>query len=112
VFAESGMRQVPFGVLAVIAANPGTNQGAVGRVLGIKRANMVALVNDLMAQALVARAAVDGRAFALHLTEAGHAVLTNALAQIAAHEDRLLARLTPTERARLVALLRRVGAPD
>ncbi len=44
----NAMRQVQFGVLSVISANPGINQASVGRALGIAKPNMVALVNELI----------------------------------------------------------------
>ena len=87
----TGLRQVPFAVLSVIAANSGINQGAVGRVLGIKRANMVALINELIDKGLVDRTTdpVDRRAFALTLTATGADVLNDCVARIEAHEQRM-----------------------
>src|SRR5688572_24806313 len=80
----SGLRQVPFAVLSVVAANPGINQGTVGRILGIKRANMVALINELVDKGLIDRAvdANDRRAFSLVLTSSGDAALTDAVQRI------------------------------
>jgi DNA-binding MarR family transcriptional regulator len=112
--AGTEMRQVLFGVLSVVAANPGINQGAAGRVLGIQRANMVSLINQLVDQGLVERCAVDGdrRAFALRLTDTGEATLTKSLARIREHEGELLADLHPEERATLVRLLGRIEARE
>jgi DNA-binding MarR family transcriptional regulator len=112
--AGTEMRQVLFGVLSVVAANPGINQGAAGRVLGIQRANMVSLINQLVDQGLVERCAVDGdrRAFALRLTDTGEATLTKSLARIRKHEGELLADLHPEERATLVRLLGRIEARE
>ncbi len=106
----TGLRQVPFAVLSIVAANPGINQGAAGRTLGIKRANMVALINDLVDKQLVERAvdASDRRAFSLTVTKAGTAALAEAVARIAAHEDRMLADLSAAERALLLDLLGRI----
>lgn len=110
--AGSGMRQVLFGILSIIAANPGINQGNVGRALGIQRANMVSLVNELADRGLVSRevAAEDRRALALRLTPAGEAAVAESLAQIRRHEERLLSDLSAEERAMLVALLGRIEA--
>ena len=106
----TGLRQGPFAVLSVIAANSGINQGAVGRVLGIKRANMVALINELIDKGLVDRTTdpVDRRAFALTLTATGADVLNDCVARIEAHEQRMLADFTPKERETLLHLLSRV----
>lgn len=112
----TGLRQVPFAVLSVVAANPGINQGAVGRVLGIKRANMVSLINELVDKGLVDRAvdANDRRAFSLKPTDAGTVALKDAVQRIAAHEQRMLADLSPQEQATLLDLLARIErrAPD
>lgn len=106
----TGLRQVPFAVLSIVAANPGINQGATGRMLGIKRANMVALINDLVDKGLVERVvdATDRRAFSLTVTKTGTAALADAVARIEAHEDRMLADLSTSERALLLDLLGRI----
>lgn len=109
--AGTGVRQVPFAVAAMVAANPGTNQGAVGRALGIKRANMVALVNELTDAGVVERRPAMGnrRAFALSLSAAGRVMFEEWMSRILAHEDGLFSTFTPDERATLTALLRRLG---
>lgn len=106
----SGLRQVPFAVLSIVAANPGINQGAAGRMLGIKRANMVALINDLVDKQLVERVvdASDRRAFSLTVTKAGTAALADAMVRIDAHEHRMLDDLSAEERTLLLDLLGRI----
>jgi DNA-binding MarR family transcriptional regulator len=110
----TGMRQVLFGILSVISANPGINQGSVGRVLGIQRPNMVTLVNELIQRDLVTRAVDtdDRRAFVLSLTPAGEAVVAETLARLRRHEERMLSDLSATERATLIRLLSRIEAKD
>jgi DNA-binding MarR family transcriptional regulator len=109
--ADLGIRQVQFGILSVIAANPGINQGNAGKSLGIQRANMVGLVNELVDRDLVERVtAEDRRAFSLSLTKAGKAIVAKCLDRIHAHEDRLLSDLSDAERAQLIELLRRIEA--
>lgn len=110
--AGTGMRQVLFGILAVIEANPGINQGNVGRALGILRANMVGLVNELVDRGLVLReiASDDRRAFSLTLTKAGKAMVAQCLKRIFAHEAKLLSDLSDEERVTLIALLGRIEA--
>jgi DNA-binding MarR family transcriptional regulator len=112
--AGTGLRQVLFGVLSVIAANPGINQGNVGRVLGIQRANMVSLVNELADAGLILRetAADDRRALALTLTSEGEEKFRTSLRRIRAHEDQLLANLSAAERAQLIDLLTRIEAVE
>ena len=110
--AGTGMRQVLFGILSVISANPGINQGNVGKALGIQRANMVTLVNELADRGLVLRevAPDDRRALSLTLTPAGAAIVEQTLARIRQHEERMLAGLSASERRRLLDLLRRIEA--
>jgi len=106
----TGMRQVLVGILSIIAANPGINQGMIGRTLGIQRANMVSLATELLGAGLVERtvSAEDRRAFTFMLTAAGEATLADALDRIRTHEARLLAPLTPAERQTLLDLLARI----
>ncbi|WP_026008854.1 MULTISPECIES: MarR family winged helix-turn-helix transcriptional regulator [unclassified Sphingomonas] len=106
----TGVRQVPLAVLSIIAANPGINQGATGRALGIKRANMVALINELVENQWIERAidANDRRALTLTLTPAGKAVMADALQRIATHENRMLSDMEPAERSLLLDMLIRI----
>ncbi|WP_066799595.1 MarR family winged helix-turn-helix transcriptional regulator [Sphingomonas soli] len=108
----TGMRQVLVGILAIVEANPRVNQGAVGVALGIKRANMVSLINELVDAGLVERevSADDRRAFSLTLTGAGETMRKNCIARIQEHEDRMLAALDAEERATLLRLLGRIEA--
>lgn len=106
----TGMRQVLVGILAVVSSQPGINQGAVGRVLGIKRANMVSLINELVDAGLIARAVdpTDRRAFSLEITDAGQAMLQDCMTRIAEHERRMLAGFSEAEKAMLLELLARI----
>jgi DNA-binding MarR family transcriptional regulator len=112
--AGTGIRQVLFAILSIVAANPGINQGAAGRALGIQRANMVSLINELVERGLVDRqvAADDRRAFSLTVTTAGNAMIADCLARIHAHEARLLSDLSKDERAALIELLQRIEAKE
>lgn len=112
--AGTGLRQVLFGILSVVAANPGINQGSAGRALGIQRANMVSLINELVDAGLVDRrtAEEDRRAFALTITAAGREALTKGLKRIHKHEQRLLSDLSAEERQTLIDLLRRIEAKE
>lgn len=110
----TGMRQVLVGILAVVSGSPGINQGAVGRVLGIKRANMVSLINELVDAELLVREVDPGdrRAFSLNINDAGRAMLTDCLARIEAHEKRMLAGFSEAEKATLLDLLGRIERRD
>lgn len=106
----TGMRQVLVGILGVVSGNPGINQGAVGRILGIKRANMVSLINELVDAELIARVVDSGdrRAFSLNVTKTGEAMLANCFKRIEAHEKQMLAGLSDAEKATLLDLLGRI----
>lgn len=104
-----GLRQVPFGILSVVAANPGIKQGAVAEALGIQRSNMVALVNELQERGWLERTPdpADRRAVTLRLTADGAQRFDEAVRRIRAHEARLLKALGHGEAERLEELLRR-----
>jgi DNA-binding MarR family transcriptional regulator len=110
----TGMRQVLFAVLSVVAANPDINQGMVGRSLGIQRANMVALINELVELNLVEREVSKGdrRAFALRLSQTGYDTLGECIRRIRVHEEEMLSDLAHDERDRLIRLLMRIEAKE
>lgn len=110
----TGIRQVLFGILSIVNANPGINQGAVGRALGIQRANMVSLINELVDRDLLDRktAAEDRRAFSLTLSSGGAAMFDDCVKRIRAHEDSLLSDLSTAERTALIDLLSRIEAKE
>ncbi len=112
--AGTGIRQVLFGILSIVAANPGINQGAAGRALGIQRANMVSLITELVDAGLIDRrtAQDDRRAFALTVTPAGAAKVDECLRRIRQHEQGLLSDLSAAERATLIELLQRIEAHE
>lgn len=106
-----GIRQVSFGVLSVISANPGIRQGEVGAMLDIQRANMVAMISELSEDGLVARGRDprDKRAVTLTLTEKGQAQLAKAIERIAAHEASMMRSLSQRERDQLLDMLQRIS---
>jgi len=112
--AGTGLRQVPFAILSVVAANPGIKQSSVGRALGIQRANMVALVNELVDSGLIERrpAEDDRRAFALVANAAGQDALHRFSQEILRQEAEVMADLSTAEQATLMSLLRRIEARE
>jgi DNA-binding MarR family transcriptional regulator len=101
-----------FGVLAIIAANPGLKQIELGGALGVDRSTVVAAVDKLEKRGLVERRAVpkDRRAHALTLTPEGQRVYRKALALVERHEARIAENLSAAERTTLFALLSKVQA--
>src|ERR1700733_4069221 len=80
-----------FSILAVIDRNPGLSESRVCAALGIKRANLVAVIDELETLGLVRRdaSAKDRRSNHLHLTPAGQRALRSALDGQEEHEARI-----------------------
>ncbi len=94
-YAEFDIRPVQYAVLTVIERNPGQKQTAVGAALGVKRANFVALCDELERRNLIVRRNIpnDRRSYALHLTPKGEALLKQLHEANAEHEARIAAAL-------------------
>jgi DNA-binding MarR family transcriptional regulator len=108
---EVDLRPAQFGVLVVIDDNPGMRQSDVCAGLGIQKANFVPLISELETRGLVVRepGANDRRAYALHLTPQGKALLRRARELHARHEARLTERIGRRGRAQLLLLLNRLA---
>ena len=98
-----GMRQSDVSVLMLIDANPGVTASAIGRQLGIERANMVPLLKRL--EGLIDRAPIDGKSQGLALTETGETRLAEARAVVERFEAELIARVPAEHRAHLLPAL-------
>jgi DNA-binding MarR family transcriptional regulator len=96
-----------FSVLAVIGGNAGLSQSQLCEALGIKRANLVAVIDHLESLKLVSRqpSATDRRSNRLHLTPAGERALKKSIADQARHEARITRLLGPSGRTELLKLL-------
>jgi len=108
--ASLDVRPGQFSVLTVIGANPGIKQTAISEALGIRRANLVAMVNEIEGRGWVRRAAIAGdrRAQGLRLTGKGRAALTRLKALAAAHERTVTRLISAREKSSLMRLLRRI----
>ncbi len=104
------LRPGRFGVLALIGSNAGITQNEICDVLGIQRANLVTVLDDLERRGIAERraSAVDRRANALHLTPAGKRLLARAMDVQAAHEAAIERRLGKSARDELLKLLQRL----
>ncbi len=96
-----------FSVLAVIGRNPGLSQAQLCAALGIKRANLVAVIDHFESLGLARReaSATDRRSNALHLTPAGEQALRRGLEDQAEHEARVTRLLGAAGRAHLLEQL-------
>lgn len=72
-FKAEGIRPVQLSILGLIHNNPRVKPSVLGKVLDIKRANIVPLVDELQSRGLVERefSPNDGRSRVLVLTKAG-----------------------------------------
>ena len=115
VLAEHGLRQAEFDVLAALRRTgaPYTlipSRLAAARMMS--RAGMTTLLDRLEQAGLVERRLdpADRRSFLVALTDDGRAVIDATLTDHAANLQRLVAGLTPDERATLDGLLRALVA--
>lgn len=99
-----------YSVLAVIERNPGLSQSQLGAALGIKRANLVAVIDEFERRDLVRRvpSPTDRRSNRLELTAAGRRVLRKASRYLEAHEARIIALLGLEGRDALLEQLRQL----
>jgi DNA-binding MarR family transcriptional regulator len=96
-----------FSVLSVIGQNPGITQSQLCATLGIKRANLVAVIDHFEALDLARRepSKTDRRSNRLRLTDAGQRSLQLALDDQSAHEARITNLLGPAGKQALLKLL-------
>jgi DNA-binding MarR family transcriptional regulator len=114
VFADFSARQRgpvvrpgEYSVLAVIGRNPGLSQSQLCAALGIKRANLVAVIDHLESLGLARRdlSATDRRSNRLQLTVAGQRALQTAVETQAKQEARITRLLGVTGRRALLKQL-------
>lgn len=105
---ETGLRPVEASILLVIESSPGCTQSDIGRLLAIKRANMVPLIAGLVRRDLIYRAPVDGRSQALFLSPAGDALARDARRAIDAHEQGFRSLFDEAIASQLLDALRRI----
>lgn len=106
-YAKFGIRPAQYAVLTIIERNPGLKQKDVSEALGIKRANFVAMCDELEKLGLAMRrqVATDRRSYALHLTRKGELLMKKLHAANREHEARLVGEIGQEGRDRLIPLL-------
>src|SRR5262245_25403234 len=99
------------GLLVLISANPGINQVALARAVGIERATLGEFIDRFEREKLVERRGLigDRRSYALHLTRRGQEFLDGAIPEVMAHETEFTDHLTAAERATLLKLLTKMA---
>jgi DNA-binding MarR family transcriptional regulator len=108
--AVEGVRRHHFSVLLALDEDGPSSQAALGRRLWIDRSVMVAVINDLERDGLVARARDerDRRRNVIRLTAAGKRSLKRLEARVEEAQAALLEPLSAAERRTLTDLLTRV----
>jgi DNA-binding MarR family transcriptional regulator len=112
VVSAFGLEPRHFAVLRAVHSDEGQSQQLISDHLAIPASTMVAIVDHLEGAGLLERRlnSSDRRTRTLHLTARGVAMQADIFAAATEHESRICAGLTPSERAQLLGLLRRVGA--
>jgi DNA-binding MarR family transcriptional regulator len=102
-----------FGVLVIVARNPGLTQTAIAQALGNDRSAMVAAVDKLEKMDLVERrpSQKDRRSYALYLTEHGERYYQVIEARVRQHEEEFYHLLQPGEKDWLLSILSRLSEP-
>jgi DNA-binding MarR family transcriptional regulator len=103
-----------FAALRALSEFPDIDQTALSRIIAYDRATIGGLVERLEDKGLVRRAVdkTDRRSRTLRLTAAGRAMFLRMRPMLERVSERMLARLTPDERATFIDLLERVIAPE
>ncbi len=104
------MRPGWFGLLVIVARNPGLSQTRLARALGVDGSTMVAMIDRMEARGWVARerSKTDRRSHELHLTDDGIALLDRITPLVRDHDAAIAADLSGAEAEELLRLLRKV----
>jgi DNA-binding MarR family transcriptional regulator len=114
VFGPHGIRPVLLSILGLIHDSPNLKQADLGRKLDIKRANVVALLDDLQERGLITRCFADGdrRSYVLALTPSGKTLTRKLLDLHTRLEEHLIEGLGLRERDQLLQLLKKFQRLD
>ena len=101
-----------FGMLEIIAANPGIPQSRLAEAIFLDRSSLVPILDTLTREGWVERkpAPQDKRVRRVFLTPEGAARLAELEREVAAHEAMVTAGLSASDKARLLTLLQTVGS--
>jgi DNA-binding MarR family transcriptional regulator len=111
---EGGLSPRTFSALSLVVAHPDISQSSLARMLGIERSGLVAIIDELERRKLLTRSVVPGdrRIQALVATPDGQTAYHDTLATVQAHEDRLLADLSASDKETLMELLKKIRLTD
>jgi len=108
--ADLQLKPVGFSLLCLVGHNPGITSRQLCQTLDIQAPNLVGLVGALTERGCLQRQPhpTDGRAWGLHLTAQGQALLAQAEQRVLASEDAACANLSASERNTLQRLLQKI----
>lgn len=106
-----GLTPGRFSLLVLLKANPGINQTALSRGVGVDKSTLTPALDQLEKKGLIQRerTAQDRRTYALSLSPAGEALLAELMTKVLQHEKNIVAGLTPAERSTLNRLLQKMA---
>jgi DNA-binding MarR family transcriptional regulator len=106
-FASFGIRPAQYAALTIIEHNPGLKQTEIGSALGIKRANFVAMCDELEMLGLAERRSLssDRRSNALFLTKKGERLMPELHRACQSHEARVTAKIGDGNKGELLEML-------
>ncbi len=110
VAAEEDITPGLFGMLQVIAANPGLGQSRLAEAMEVDRSTIVKVVDQLEGRGLIVRepSPTDKRSHCLALTAKGRKALRRMEALVLKHENEFTKVLSADEREELIRLLERL----
>jgi DNA-binding MarR family transcriptional regulator len=106
-----GLTLAEFVCMRILSAHPGLSNAELARVSNVSPQAMNNVLRHLQAMGLVTRPASvsSGRSLPAQLAGQGKALLKRAEAAAAATEDKVLAKLTATQRRQLKRMLATIG---
>ncbi len=114
VFGPYNVRPVQLSILGLVRDHPQIKQSDLGKALEIKRANIVALLDELESRKLIVRkqSESDRRAYVLELTPIGRDVAAKLLALHTRLEADIVSQLGVKESEQLLKLLKKLRRID
>jgi len=108
------LRPASFSVLSLVRREPGLNSRQISKALGVHPPNLVPIIGALEARKLIERRPdpSDARSLGLHPTAEGNRLAVRLERQLMRAERQATSMLSDAERRTLIALLRRIWAPQ
>lgn len=105
--AEENITPGLFGMLVMIAENPGLSQSRLAEAMEVDRSTIVTAIDQLEARDLAVRgrSPTDRRSYCLALTDNGRRALRRMREAVLRHEEEFAAHVSPGEREELIRLV-------